>query len=98
MALIKPIVKPNGIELNYHRIAMVKIDTNQQTTILIHSYLNEAARNYEKSFAAGEIVGEPSFPYVDAEYRIFDYDDSMGIVNAYELLKRQPDFEGAVDI
>lgn len=97
MALKKSITKPNGIVVDYHRIAMVKIDTNQQTTILLHSYLSEVGRNYEKSYEAGEIQGEPTFPYVDAEYISFPYDENMSIKNAYEWLKQQPDFEGAED-
>ena len=44
MALMKKITKPNGLVLEYHRIAMVKIDTNQQCTILVESYLNEDCR------------------------------------------------------
>lgn len=98
MALKKPVTKPNGLTLDYHRIAMVKIDTNQQITILLYSYLNENARNYEKAYAAGEIEGEPTFPYVEAEYISLDYDESMNIVNAYEWLKVQPDFVGAEDV
>lgn len=98
MALLKSITKPNGVTVNYHRIAMVKIDTNQQTTILVHSYINEQGRNYEKAYAAGEIVGEPTWPYVDAEYKSFDYDESMNITNAYECLKTLPEFEGSTDI
>lgn len=98
MALKKKITKPNGIELDYHRIAMVKIDTNSQTTILVYSYLSEAGRNYEKSYAAGEIKGEPNFPYVDAEYLTLPYDENMNIKNAYEWLKTQPQFEGAEDV
>ena len=98
MALKKKITKPNGVELSYHRIAMVKIDTNQQTTILLHSYINEEDRNYEKAYSSGEIDGEPTFPYVDAEYISFEYSDSMSIANAYEWLKHQPDFEGSEDV
>ena len=98
MALKKSIIKPNGVEVNYHRIAMVKIDTNQGVTILLYSYLNEEGRNYEKRYAAGEIQGEPTFPYVDAEYISVDYDESMNIKNAYEWLKTQPAFEGAEDV
>ncbi len=98
MALLKAITKPNGITVNYHRIAMVKIDTNQQITILVQSYLNEEGRNYEKRYAAGEIEGEPIWPYVDAEYMSFDYDESMNITNAYEYLKSLPEFEGAEDV
>ena len=98
MALSKEIMKSNGITLSYHRVAMVKIDTNQQNTILIHSYLNEGARNYEKAYARGEIVGEPSFPYVVAEYLNTEYDGGMTISNAYDWLKQQPEYEGAVDV
>lgn len=98
MALLKTIKKPNGVELSYHRIAMVKIDTNQQITLLVHSYINEEGRNYEKDYSAGKIEGEPTFPYVDAEYISLDYDENMNIKNAYEWLKTQPDFEGAEDI
>ena len=98
MALKKTIRKSNGVELTYHRIAMVKIDTNQQISILIHSYLNENGRNYEKDYSAGKIKGEPTFPYVEAEYLSLDYDETMCIKNAYKWLKTQPDFEGAEDI
>lgn len=98
MALKKTIIKPNGLPLDYHRIAMVKIDTNQQTTILVHSYLNEEARQYEKDYAEGKIEGTPMFPYVDAEYMNFSYSETMNIGNAYEWLKQRPEFEGAVDV
>lgn len=98
MALLKTIIKPNGVPVSYHRIAMVKIDTNQQTTLLIHSYLNEEGRNYEKRYEAGEIEGEPVWPYVDADYKSFAYDESMNIANAYAYLKNLPEFEGAEDV
>lgn len=98
MALKKKIKKANGLELEYHRIAMVKIDTNQQITILLYSYLSEEGRLYEKDYAEGKIEGEPTFPYVDYEYISFDYDETMDIKNAYKWLKQQPRFEGAEDI
>lgn len=98
MALKKSITKPDGIVVDYHRIAMVKIDTNQQTTILLHSYLSDHGREYEKDYAAGKIEGEPIFPYVEAEYISFEYDENMSIKNAYEWLKKQPEFEGAEDV
>ena len=98
MALKKKIKQPNGVELEYHRIAMVRIETNQQISVLLHSYINEEGRNYEKDYAAGKIEGEPTFPYVDAQYLSFDYDESMNIKNAYEKLKTLPAFEGAEDI
>ena len=97
MALKKKIQKPNGLILEYHRIAMLKVETNQQCTILVESYLNEDGRDYEKSYARGEIKN-PTFPYTDGEYLSFDYDENMNIKNAYEWLKQQPDFKGAEDV
>lgn len=98
MALKKKRRMKNGLELEYHRVALVVIEPNQQTRILVHSYLNGEARNYEKSYAAGEITGEPTFPYVDAEYMNFEYKEDMNIKNAYGWLKLQPGFEGAEDV
>ncbi len=48
MALKKKIQKSNGLILEYHRISMLKIDTNLQCTILVESYLNEESRLKEK--------------------------------------------------
>lgn len=98
MALKKKVRMSNGLELDYHRIALVNIDVNNQITILRHSYVNEEARRYEKDYAAGKIEGEPSFPYVDYEYLFMEYEDGMNVGKAYNWLKMQPQFEGAEDI
>lgn len=98
MALKKKIRIPNGLELEYHRIALLSIDVNNQITILRHSYLNEEARNYEKDYSNGKITGEPTFPYVDATYMNLKYSDDMCVEKAYEYLKSLPLFEGAEDI
>lgn len=98
MALKKKVRMTNGLELEYHRIALVTIDVNNQITILRHSYINEEARQYEKDYAAGKIEGEPTFPYVDYEYMHMDYEDNMNVEEAYEWLKTQPQFEGAEDV
>lgn len=98
MALLKTIKKPNGVTLSYHRIAMVKIDVNQQITILVESYIDEDGRNYEKAYDAGEIKGEPVFPYTESEYISTDYDETMSIKSAYEWLKQQTGFVGSEDI
>lgn len=98
MALLKKVTMANGLPLEYHRIAMIKNEINQQTTILVHSYLNAEARQYEKDYANGLIEGEPTFPYVDARYYNIYYDPEMTIVLAYEWLKDNiPEFEGAED-
>lgn len=98
MALKKKARMANGLELEYHRIALVTIDVNNQITVLRHSYVNEEARQYEKDYAAGKIEGEPTFPYVDFEYMQMDYEDGMNIKKAYDWLKEQPAFEGAEDV
>ena len=98
MAIRKAVSMKNGLVLNYHRIAMINIEPNQRITILVHSYLDEPARNYEKSYANGEINGEPIFPYVDSEYIQIEYDEDMSIKKAYEVLKNMPKFKEAEDI
>ena len=97
MALRKQIVTPNGIPLAYHRIALVSMEMDQQNTILVHSYLNEAARHYEKDYAAG-LIQDPVFPYVHAQYYHPEYSGFMSIRQAYDWLKTNvPAFEGAED-
>lgn len=104
MALNKKVVMPNGLPLEYHRVAMVKIEPNQQITVLRHSYLNEEARQYEKDYAAGKIEGEPQFPYVAHEYLHVPYAEAIDTLRegsmegAYALLKKhRPEFADAAD-
>ena len=104
MALNKKVVMPNGLPLEYHRVALVSIEPNQQITVLRHSYLNEEARQYEKDWAAGKIEGEPQFPYVAHEYVHMDYAEAIDALcegpmeGAYALLKKhRPEFADAVD-
>lgn len=102
MALKKQITAPNGIVTEYHRIAMVKIDINQQNTILIHSYLSETGRQIEKDYASGlyrdSDEGLINWPYVDSRYINCEYDGNMTIEKAYDWLKTLPEFEGAENI
>lgn len=102
MAIKKQITSDNGVVTEYHRIAMVKIDTNQQNTILVHSYISEAGRQIEKDYSEGKYrdVDEVliKWPYVDAQYINCDYDGDMTISKAYEWLKSLPEYEGAEDI
>ena len=102
MAIKKSITAPNGIVTEYHRIAMVKIDTNQQNTILVHSYLSESGRQVEKDYSAGLYAdldeGLMNWPYVDARYLDCEYDGEMTISKAYEYLKTLPEFVGSVDV
>ena len=105
MALKKKVIMPNGLPLEYHRIALVTIEPNQQITILRHSYLDEEARQYEKNYKQGKIKGEPTFPYVDYEYIHMNYNENIGEMNgdsmkcAYKLLKKhRPEFDDAEDV
>lgn len=102
MAIKKQVVAPNGIVTEYHRVAMVKIDTNQQNTILVHSYLSEAGRQIEKDYAAGMYndleEGFMNWPYVDAQYFNCEYDGEMTISKAYEYLKSLDQFTDSKDI
>jgi hypothetical protein len=96
MALKKMIIMPNGLPLEYHRIALVSLDINNQNTILVESYLNEEARQYEKDYAARLIEGEPIFPYTQSNYYNPPYDGVMSISRAYDWLRNNvPAFEGA---
>lgn len=102
MAIKKQITADNGVVTEYHRIAMVKIDTNQQNTILVHSYLSEAGRQIEKDYSEGKYRDMDEefmkWPYVDAEYLNCNYDGEMTISKAYEYLKTLPKYEGSEDI
>lgn len=104
MALIKKIIAKNGLPLEYHRIALITIEPNQQITILRHSYLNEEARQYEKDYALGKIESDPTFPYVDTEYVHASYSENIKdmlenvMSGAYALLKKYlPELEDAED-
>ena len=102
MAIKKQVTADNGIVTEYHRIARVLIEVNQQNTILVHSYLSEAGRQIEKDYAAGLYnnteLGLVKFPYVDAKYIHLPYDENMTVKAAYEYLKNLPQFEGAIDV
>ena len=102
MAIKKQVTADNGIVTEYHRIGMIKIDVNQQNTILVHSYLSADGRQIEKDYAAGLYnhleAGMMKFPYVDSRYISFDYDENMTVKAAYNYLKTLPLFEGAEDV
>lgn len=104
MAIKKKVKMDNGVTVSYHRIALINIDVNQQITLLIESYIDEEGREYMKSYARGEIEGEPAFPYMSSEYHNIPYDETLCIFNgdimhqAYEYIKTFPQFENAEDI
>ena len=102
MAIKKQVTAANGIVTEYHRIALLSIDTNNQNTILVQSYLSEAGRQIEKDYSDGKYndveAGMMEFPYVDSRYINTDYDPEMSITKAYKYLKTLPEYEGAEDV
>lgn len=94
----------NGVILNYHRIALINVQLNQQITILVESYVDESGRLFEKDYAKGNVEEEPVFPYTDGEYLNIPWDECEElltgdiIANAYAWLKRQPAYIGAKDV
>lgn len=102
MAIKKQVTADNGIVTEYHRVALVSIDVNQQNTILVHSYLSDAGRQIEKDYASGLYSdleeGMMKFPYVAAEYIAAEYNPDMTVSTAYTYLKSLPKFAGAIDI
>lgn len=102
MAIKAKVTADNGIVTEYHRIALLSIDVNNQNTMLVHSYLSEDGRQVEKDYAAGLYnhleAGMMKFPYVSAKYFYIPYDGFMSIESAYNYLKTLPQFEGATDV
>lgn len=104
MALNKAIKAENGVTLSYHRIALVNIQVNQQITILVESYVDEAGRQIEKDYAKGLLESEPVFPYTAGEYISIPYDERMDmfkgnvVQEAYDWLKKQEKFINAEDV
>ncbi len=91
MALRKEIRQPDGVTTNYHRILFLKATVNRQNSIAVLSYVDEEAREDEKS----NIIAQP---YCASNTYETTYDETMNIVTAYEFLKTLSDFEGAIDI
>ncbi len=92
MAIKKRKVWPNGVTTTYHHIPMIKVEVNQDVTILVHSYINENSRLIDK---------DATIDYIPQHYEYNYYstgsDNFMTIEKAYEWLKSQPEFEGAED-
>ena len=102
MALKKNITLQNGIAVTYHKISMIKIDINQEITLLVHSYISEEGLQIEKDYANGKYnnidIESINWPYQYADYINIPYDETITVKKAYDYLKTLPEFEGAEDI
>jgi hypothetical protein len=91
MALKKDIKQADGVTTSYHRILYVMQTVNSQTSIAVISYVDEEAREAQKSRAFSQ-------PYSKAKTYETEYSPSMTVETAYDYLKTLPEFEGATDI
>lgn len=91
MALYKEVKQDDGVVTKYHRILFIQTTVNRQNSIAVFSYVDEDAREGEKTSAIMQ-------PYVKSVTYETAYDASMGIESAYNYLKTLPQFEGAVDV
>lgn len=96
MALHLKRTLPNGVSVEYHRVVRVDGMTNVGTTIEVASYTSAEKRAEEKAALS---AGDPMDVYTETSFHSAPWSDSgMSCAEAYEWLKRQPDFEGASDV
>ena len=91
MALFKEVRQEDGVTTSYHRILFVQTTINRQNSIAVFSYVDEDARECEKT----AIITQP---YVKSITYETAYDPAMTVKSAYTFLKTLPAFEGAEDI
>ena len=91
MALYKTIRQEDGVTTSYHRILYIQNTINQQCSIAIASYVDDAARVSEQE----NILSQPYKRGVTYET---DYDETMTPAKAYAFLKTLPEFSDAENI
>lgn len=108
MGLLKKMVSPSGVPLEYHRVTDVMIITNLQTVINVNSYVTQSEREKELEYISikrKEQLGIADLPdtsdyipvFTDGMSFSLPYDQHMTIDAAYEYLKTLPEFTDAVD-
>lgn len=104
MAIQISVKADNGVVLSYHKISLINIEVNQQVTILVHSYIDEEGRQYDKDYEQGKIIGDPVFPYMSDKYIHIQWDNIGSLLsgnlieNAYGWLKTLPEYLGGIDV
>lgn len=97
MGLKKHVQLPNGVQLNYHRVASVSIVTNAQNVIEVASYTSQAKRREEKAMTAALAAGDGGAScdvFVDTSLHAAPYDPAMTVEGAYEWLKSTEEVGG----
>lgn len=103
MALKKPILLPNGVTVNYHRISAIKLDCPYSIMITVDSYITESARAEQKNIESNEVEVGTTFPYMDSDIMFLSYSTDSLLMNgpimekAYDYLKQTDKFKDAVD-
>lgn len=92
MALLKPILRDDGVTTEYHRISSLTLSTNSHVSIAVFSYVNADSRNAKYEGPADRK------PYIHSTTYETEYDEDMTINKAYEFLKTLPEFESAKDV
>ena len=104
MALLKKIKQKNGLELSYHRIALINVDVHNQVTVMVYSYIDQNARILEKEILESKEDRMIEMPYMLAQYYTFDYAEHPELYagnvleKAYGVLKSMEGYVGAEDI
>lgn len=89
MALIKYIQQDNRIITSYHRILFIQSTINSHTSIAVLSYVDKQSRECEET---AEVQ-----PYKTAVTYEIDYVENMTVSDAYQYLKKLPEFNDAID-
>lgn len=104
MALLKKIKQKNGLELSYHRVALINVDVHNQVTMLVYSYIDQAARKLEKEILESQEDRMAEMPYMLPQYYNFAYTEHPELYTgdvlekAYGILKGMEEYAGAEDI
>jgi len=101
MGLKKHITLPNGIQLNYHRVVSLHIQTNNQNVIEVAGYTSQTKRREEiecmEALANGDNDASCDV-FIETAAYIAPYEQDMTVESAYGYLKSLPEFEGAEDV
>lgn len=104
MALLKKIKQKNGLELSYHRVALINVDVHNQVTMLIYSYADQNARMLEKEILESKEDRMAEMPYMLPQYYNFAYTEHPELYTGnvlektYGILKGMDDYAGAEDV
>lgn len=101
MALSKTVVGTDGIPMSYHRVVRIDSTVNGIVLVEVASYLDESARETQKSDIAAQSAGERMTRqlYIRTTFYQLPTSDGMTASDVYTWIKANvPEFEGAEDV